>query len=128
LNWRSRSDSRASRYHRRPEPGGALYGQALDGYARCLYYSPHTTAGYLPQSLAARLQARPSGLGPYLNLFRAVFPEGAGYLHDSLDLRDDLEPAQREVEPINADSHLAYRAPGCTPACPTPRGVQGRSS
>lgn len=91
---------------------GAVYGPALDAYPRCLYYSPHTTAGYLPQSLAARLQARPSGLGPYLNLFRAVFPERAGYLHDSLDLRNDLAPAQRETEPINADSHLAYMGAG----------------
>ena len=39
-------------------------------------------------------------------------PEGAGYLHDHLDLRDDLEPAQRKVEPTNGDSHLAYMGAG----------------
>jgi thiamine phosphate synthase YjbQ (UPF0047 family) len=90
----------------------AQYGNALAGYGRCLYYSPHTTAGYLPQSLAARLTARRQGLEPYLDLFRAVFPEGAGYKHDSLELRDDLEPAQRQVEPTNGDSHLAYMGAG----------------
>jgi len=90
----------------------ALYGGTLDGYARCLYYSPHTTAGYLPQSLAARLTARPHSLGPYLDLFRTVFPEGAGYLHDRLHLRDDLAPHQRQVEPTNGDSHLAYMGAG----------------
>ena len=90
----------------------SLHGEAFRPYARCLYYSPHTTAGYLPQSLAARLAARPKSLQPYLDLFRTVFPEGAGYLHDHLDLRDDLEPAQRKVEPTNGDSHLAYMGAG----------------
>ena len=90
----------------------SLHGEAFRPYSRCLYYSPHTTAGYLPQSLAARLAARPKSLQPYLDLFRVVFPEGAGYLHDHLDLRNDLEPAQRKVEPTNGDSHLAYMGAG----------------
>ena len=88
------------------------YGKALEEYARCLYYSPHTTAGYLPQSLAARLSARAQGLGQYLDVFRTVFPEGAGYRHDQLELRDELAPEQREVEPTNGDSHLAFIAGG----------------
>lgn len=88
------------------------YNRALDGYSSCLYHSPHTTAGYLPQSLAKRLAAGSQGLGRYLDLFRTVFPEGAGYLHDQLELRDELAPAQREVEPTNADSHLAFIAGG----------------
>jgi thiamine phosphate synthase YjbQ (UPF0047 family) len=88
------------------------YGEALAHYSRCLYHSPHTTAGYLPQSLAARLSARSQGLGPYLDVFRTVFPEGAGYRHDQLELRDELPPAQRAVEPTNADSHLAFIAGG----------------
>jgi thiamine phosphate synthase YjbQ (UPF0047 family) len=90
----------------------STHGEAFRPYARCLYYSPHTTAGYLPQSLAARLAARPKSLTTYLDLFRVVFPEGAGYLHDHLDLRDDLEPAQRQIEPTNGDSHLAYMGAG----------------
>ena len=89
-----------------------VHGQALASYARCLYASRHTTAGFLPQSLAARLTARPQALGPYLDLFRTVFPEGAGYLHDQLELRRELAPEQRRVEPTNADSHLAFMGGG----------------
>ncbi len=88
------------------------YGDALSAYSRCLYHSPHTTAGYLPQSLASRLSARSQAIGRYLDLFRTVFPEGAGYLHDRLELRHELEPAQKQVEPTNADSHLAFMAGG----------------
>ena len=88
------------------------FDNALADYPRCLYASGHTTAGYLPQSLAARLAARPQGLRPYVDLFRTVFPEGAGYLHDRLELRTELEPEQRRIEPANADSHLAFMGSG----------------
>jgi hypothetical protein len=88
------------------------FGAVLDDYSRCVYHSPHTTAGYLPQSLASRLSARAQGIGHYVDLFRTVFPEGAGYLHDQLDLRQELEPAQKQVEPTNGDSHLAFIAGG----------------
>jgi thiamine phosphate synthase YjbQ (UPF0047 family) len=88
------------------------HGGVFDAYTRCVYCSLHTTAGYLPQSLVARLGAQPRGIGPYIDLFRAVFPEGAGYQHDDLDRRADLTPAQRPVEPTNADSHLAFIAGG----------------
>jgi hypothetical protein len=93
----------------------SLHGEAFEGYARCLYVSPHTTAGYFPESLATRLTSRP-GLEPYLSLFRTVFPEGAGYQHDNLELRTELPPDQRVVEPTNGDSHLAFMAAGLT-AC-----------
>jgi thiamine phosphate synthase YjbQ (UPF0047 family) len=89
-----------------------LHGDALADYSRCLYVSAHTTAGYLPQPLAARLTARADGLSSYLELFRAMFPEGAGYAHDKLELREELAPEQRAVEPANADSHLAFIAGG----------------
>jgi thiamine phosphate synthase YjbQ (UPF0047 family) len=92
-----------------------VHGSVLDRYARCLYASYHTTAGYLPQSLAARLTAKPEAVGHYLDLFRSVFPEGAGYLHDQLELRHELPPEQRSVEPANADSHLAFIAGGLRP-------------
>jgi hypothetical protein len=94
------------------EQAGQQHGTALEAYSRCLYHSPHTTAGYLPQSLATRLTARAQGIGRYLDLFRTVFPEGAGYLHDQLELRNELPPAQRQIEPTNADSHLAFIAGG----------------
>jgi hypothetical protein len=89
-----------------------LHGNVLDNYSSCLYCSLHTTAGYLQQSLAARLNARPQGIEPYIDVFRAVFPEGAGYRHDNLDLRTDLTPVQRPSEPTNGDSHLAFIASG----------------
>ena len=88
----------------------STFGDAFEGYARCLYVSPHTTAGYLPQNLAARLTRRTAGVEPYLHLFQTVFPANAGYQHDNLDLRTELPPEQRRVEPINGDSHLAFMA------------------
>jgi hypothetical protein len=90
----------------------ARHGAAFESYSRCFYSSPHTTAGYLPQSLASRLTTRTEGVGQYLEIYRSVFPEGAGYRHDQLELRDELAPEQRQVEPTNGDSHLAFIAGG----------------
>jgi hypothetical protein len=89
-----------------------VHGDVFDRFARCLYVSPHTTAGYLPQSLATRLTTHRAGLEPYLHLFQTVFPAGAGYQHDNLDLRTELLPEQRRLEPTNGDSHLAFMAAG----------------
>jgi hypothetical protein len=86
----------------------ATYGDVFDRYTRCLYCSLHTTAGYLPQSFALRLGTSPQAVRPYIDLITTVFPEGAGYLHDELDLRSELTAEQRPVEPPNADSHLAF--------------------
>jgi thiamine phosphate synthase YjbQ (UPF0047 family) len=91
----------------------AAHGDLLDAYPRHLYHSFHTTAGYLEQSLAARLtREEKDALGPYVEVFRAMFPEGAGYEHDQLDRRKDLTTEERAVEPRNADSHLAFMAAG----------------
>jgi thiamine phosphate synthase YjbQ (UPF0047 family) len=84
---------------------------ALKPYARCLYWSSHTTAGFLERALAARLLRRRATAG-YLDAFRTIFPEGGGYEHDRLDQRTELAPEQRLVEPRNADSHLAFIAAG----------------
>ena len=84
--------------------------QALEAYPHCLYWSFHTTAGFLDRSLAARLSAR--HIPTYVDAFRTLFPEGAGYEHDNLDQRTDLNAEQRAIEPRNADSHLAYIASG----------------
>jgi thiamine phosphate synthase YjbQ (UPF0047 family) len=89
-----------------------VHGDALRRYGRCLYASRHTTAGYFPQNLASRLSNRSEAIRPYVDLFRTVFPEGAGYLHDQLELRQELPPEQRKVEPTNADSHLAFIGSG----------------
>ena len=84
--------------------------EAIGVYPRCLYWSFHTTAGFLDRSLAARLSAQ--HIPTYVDAFRTLFPEGAGYAHDHLERRADLDAEQRAVEPRNADSHLAYIASG----------------
>src|SRR5258705_1113679 len=88
------------------------HGDLLHAYPRHLYHSSHTTAGYLEQRLAARLTREKATVAPYVEVFRAMFPEGAGYEHDQLDRRKDLTSAERAVEPRNADSHLAFIAAG----------------
>jgi hypothetical protein len=95
-----------------------IHGDALLGFRRHFYASEHSTAGFLPQSLAARLTTQFGSVGPYLDVFRTVFPEGAGYRHDQLELRDELAPEQKAVEPTNADSHLAFMGGGLR-ACVT---------
>jgi len=88
------------------------HGDLLDVYPHHLYHSFHTTAGYLEQSLAARLTRDKATVAPYVEVFRTMFPEGAGYEHDQLERRQDLTSAERAVEPRNADSHLAFMAAG----------------
>jgi hypothetical protein len=60
-------------------------------------------------------------------VFRALFPEGAGYRHDELDARTDLTDDQRPVEPTNGDSHLAFMAGGLR-ACVSYVNRPGRSA
>ena len=84
------------------------HGDALAAYPYCLYWSAHTTAGFLDRSLSGRLG--PELISTYIDTLRRIFPEGAGYAHDWLERRDDLDPAQKAVEPRNGDSHLAFIA------------------
>jgi thiamine phosphate synthase YjbQ (UPF0047 family) len=102
----------------------ARHGDALDLYPRALCCSFHTTAGYLDQSVASRLWRHRTGVMPYIDLFRTMFPEGAGYEHDKLDRRTELTPEQKPVEPMNADSHLAIMA-GALRSCVTYRNRPG---
>ena len=88
------------------------HGGALEGFPQTLYCSFHTTAGYLDQNLATRLNKKRNGLAHYLTFFRNVFPEGADYKHDKMHLREELSDAQRQKEPCNADSHLAFISAG----------------
>src|SRR5512141_267499 len=88
----------------------SLYGEGLSDYPRALCCSFHTTAGYLDQGVAARLNQGPDGVMPYIDVFRTMFPEGAGYEHDKLERRTELTEDQKPVEPLNADSHLAFMA------------------
>jgi thiamine phosphate synthase YjbQ (UPF0047 family) len=88
------------------------YGDVLAAFPRATYCSLHTTAGYLEQSLSARLDNRRDRLDPFIRMFQALFPPGAGYRHDRLQERSELSEAQRRREPKNADSHLAYIVSG----------------
>jgi len=92
--------------------------ESLASYPRCLYWSAHTTAGFLDRSLIARLG--PGHVSRYIATLRRIFPEGAGYEHDRLERRGDLDAAQRAVEPRNGDSHLAFIAGGLRPCVTHP--------
>jgi thiamine phosphate synthase YjbQ (UPF0047 family) len=90
----------------------ADHGDVLARYRRTLYCSMHSTAGYLVQSLTARLQHRDDRLHQFFDAFRVVFPAGAAYRHDQMDLREELTEEQRATEPLNADSHLTFIGAG----------------
>ena len=96
----------------------AEHRDALAPYPTCLYWSAHTTAGFLDRSLIARLG--PARVPTYVDALRRIFPEGAGYQHDRMERRQDLDAAQRAVEPRNADSHLAFIAGGLRPCVTHP--------
>lgn len=87
-------------------------GEALNRYRKALYCSHHTTAGYLDHSLAARLRHESHHLSHFFGAFRTLFPPGAEYRHDQMDLRSELSEEQKEVEPRNADSHLTFIGAG----------------
>ncbi len=70
--------------------------------------SLHTTAGFLEQPLAAKLRNSPEGIGHLVRSIKRLFPEGAPYWHDRMELRNELTEEQRKSEPLNADSHLAF--------------------
>lgn len=81
-------------------------------YRRSLYVSHHTTAGYLEQSLCARMNHDRKSLEGYLQAFQELFPPDAGYRHDELHLRSELTEEERETEPRNGDSHLTFIGSG----------------
>ena len=83
-------------------------GDLLRRYQRVLFISPHTTAGYLDRSLQMRMHNRYDLLSQFFRAFRALFPEGAAYSHDQMDLRTELTDAQKLIEPRNGDSHLTF--------------------
>jgi len=102
------------------------HGTTLEAFPQALYCSFHTTAGYLDQRTAWRLNMRRTGVTPYLRAFQTVFPEGAGYRHDELHLRRELSEEQRRVEPRNGDAHLAFISAGLR-TCVTYRQRRGES-
>jgi thiamine phosphate synthase YjbQ (UPF0047 family) len=90
----------------------AELGDVLSRFSRTLYCSHHTTAGFLEQSLCARLDYNRERLGSFLGVFQHLFPPDANYQHDRMHLRDELTDEQKRVEPRNADSHLAFIGAG----------------
>jgi len=86
----------------------AVIGDEFDHYRHCFYSSPHTTAGYLPQSLQTQLFGGRTAITSYLDVYRAIFPERGGYRHDLLRERTELTVEQRLREPLNGDSHLMF--------------------
>ncbi len=88
------------------------FGDLLSQYRKALYCSYHTTAGYLEQSLCARLQHRREHVAPFIRAFQELFPPGANYRHDQLQFRTELSEEERRREPRNADSHLTFIGSG----------------
>src|SRR5258705_3457211 len=87
--------------------------EALAAYSHCLYWSSHTTAGFLDRSISARLSAQ--HVSNYVDAFRTLFPQGAGYEHDQMDRRDHLHPRQPAGAAPDAHSPLSgfsHRRPG----------------
>src|SRR5262245_34585452 len=80
--------------------------ELLRRHQRALFCSLHTTAGYLDPRMSVRMNNRYDLLSQFFRAFRALFPEGAEYQHDQMDLRTELSDAQKVVEPRNGDSHL----------------------
>lgn len=81
-------------------------------FSHGLYCSYHTTAGYLEDSILKRLNNQPESIEAFCRSFRHVFPPGADYEHDKLDLRTELTEEERRNEPKNADSHLTFIGAG----------------
>jgi thiamine phosphate synthase YjbQ (UPF0047 family) len=89
-----------------------LYDGVLDRFRRVLYFSHHTTAGFLEQRIAHRLHDRREGLDGFVRSFQQLFPRDAGYSHDTLELRSELSEEQRLEEPPNGDAHLTFMGSG----------------
>ncbi|MCK5378798.1 MAG: hypothetical protein KAJ78_05305 [Acidobacteria bacterium] len=88
------------------------FGNVLDGHRRVLYCSHHTTAGFFDAHTAKRFRHQRNRMEPFVDSFRSLFPQHAGYRHDAMELRSELTEDQRKVEPPNADAHLAFIGAG----------------
>ncbi len=88
------------------------FGNLLERYKKAMYCSYHTTAGYLDQSLAARLDYSRDQIVSLIKAFQGLFPIDADYRHDRMELRNELTEEQKACEPRNADSHLTFMGSG----------------
>jgi thiamine phosphate synthase YjbQ (UPF0047 family) len=89
-----------------------LYNGAINRFRHILYFSHHTTAGFLDQRVARRLHDRREGLDGFIRSFQELFPRGAGYRHDAMELRTELNEEDRLQEPPNGDAHLTFMGSG----------------
>jgi hypothetical protein len=87
-------------------------GDVLVGYPHVLYCSHHTTAGFLGRADASRFRHRLDRVDPYMDRYRSMFPQNAGYRHDAMELRRELTDEQRSREPANGDAHLVFIGAG----------------
>ncbi|UCF39111.1 MAG: YjbQ family protein [Acidobacteriota bacterium] len=88
------------------------FGNPFAQFRQVLYYSYHTTAGYLDQKLCARLNHDSESLQDFVRSFQRLFPPNANYRHDQMDLRDELTEDEKRFEPKNADAHLTFIGSG----------------
>jgi len=72
------------------------YGSLLQNYHRLIFCSLHTTAGYLAEGFCAKLGYNEGGLRQFIRSFQKIFPQNAGYLHDRLELREELGESQKK--------------------------------
>jgi thiamine phosphate synthase YjbQ (UPF0047 family) len=89
-----------------------LHGGAFERFRRVLYFSHHTTAGFLEQRVAHRLHDRREGFDGFVRSFQQLFPRDAGYRHDVMVLRAELTEEDRLREPPNGDAHLTFMSSG----------------
>lgn len=87
-------------------------GDVLSRFRKSVYCSLHTTAGYLEQGVCERLGNQRKDLDPLIRAIQRIFPHEAGYLHDQMQLRQELSEEEKETEPTNADSHLTFIGAG----------------
>jgi thiamine phosphate synthase YjbQ (UPF0047 family) len=90
------------------------FGDRIARHRKALYFSYHTTAGYLEERLCRRLEHDTQNVQAFLRSFQQIFPPNANYRHDQLELREELSEAQRVREPRNADAHLTFIGSGLT--------------
>lgn len=84
------------------------FGTLLSEFQQHIYYSYHTTAGYIDPLTATKLNHSPASMRAYVESFQKLFPPGAGYFHDRIDLRQELTASEKLIEPMNCDAHLTY--------------------
>ena len=88
------------------------FGDVLHPYRKAAYCSFHTTAGYFEQSLCTRLDNDQQKVEQFVRGFEHLFPAEADYMHDQIELRNELSEEQKACEPRNADSHLKFIGAG----------------